>query len=143
MDDRITSLFVYGTLRPGQPLWEEVADFVDQTESAVITGWELFELPEGYPAIVPGSGKVIGDLLALDDGRVSEALRRTDLVESYRPGDSTSLYERIVIDTPLEQAHTYVYHPERRDYLHARGVRVESGDWLERVDTSSTTGGRL
>ena len=130
-------LFVYGTLRPGGRYWPEVARFVERHHPAHVDGFAMWHLPEGYPAVLPtGAGdRIRGEVLWVPRGLAAAALAAFDEVEDHRPGAPDSLYDRLVVDTVgldghgLCQAHIYVYHPARRDYLHAHGLPVPCGDW--------------
>ncbi len=128
----ITCLFVYGTLRPGEQRWPAIDKYVERVEQATLSGFTLYDLPAGYPAIEPGDGVVTGALLHLEEELVDQALERADEIEGHVEGAPNSLYERVVVEVAGVSAYTYVYHPNRREYLHSRGTIVTSGDWLER-----------
>jgi gamma-glutamylcyclotransferase (GGCT)/AIG2-like uncharacterized protein YtfP len=127
----INRLFVYGTLRPNQSLWPSLQGFVERAESAKLAGFVLYNLPEGYPAIEPGDGEVTGALLHFDMEHVERALQTADRLEGFVQDDPGSLYERVVVEVAGAPAYTYVYHPNRRAYLHAHGELIASGDWLQ------------
>jgi gamma-glutamylcyclotransferase (GGCT)/AIG2-like uncharacterized protein YtfP len=126
----IPRIFVYGTLRPDQQRWPAIEGFVERTEPATIEGFVLFDLPQGYPAIEPGEGEVVGALLHLHEEHAERAIAAADEIEGYAEGAPNSLYERVVVDVDGVQAYTYVYHPKRRAYLQSHGERVDGGDWL-------------
>ena len=126
----IPRLFVYGTLRPGQQRWPAIEFFVARSEPATLSGFTLYDLPAGYPAIEPGDGTVVGTLLHLEAERVEEAISKADAIEGYREGDGQSLYERVEVEVAGVSAYTYVYHPNRQADLRERGRLVEGGDWV-------------
>lgn len=132
MTEQMTRLFVYGTLRPSESRWPAIEEFVARAEPAKLEGFRMHALPEGYPAIEPGQGEVVGTLLHLEPALVVAALAKADQIEGYIEGSPDSLYERVVVDVGGADAYTYVYHPTRRNHLHARGRLIESGDWLNR-----------
>jgi len=108
-----TWLFVYGTLRPGQANFSSIEKLVVAHQPATIEG-ELIDLG-AFPALVPGHGIVVGDLLTLQP----EALEITDRIEGYQPEHPSNLYDRreVVVtltDGTIERAWTYFFaHPER------------------------------
>jgi gamma-glutamylcyclotransferase (GGCT)/AIG2-like uncharacterized protein YtfP len=108
-----TRLFVYGTLRPAQPNFVNIKNLVIAHESATTEG-ELLDLG-AFPALVPGDGIVVGDLLTIH----SEALRITDRIESCELGAGRNLYDRREVavthaDGSTISAWTYIFaRPER------------------------------
>ena len=139
MTDRI--YFVYGTLRPGGRYWANVEPYVAGYEPARVDGLVLYHLPEGYPAAVPGSGIVFGDLLFIRSGSERVARDVMDEIESYDPRDEEdSLYLRRQVNVrPLRgfiefiPSWAYIYHPNRQLTLTDASV-VASGDWRDRLD---------
>lgn len=133
--------FAYGTLRPGSRYWPTVAPFVEQYDPAFVEGFELFDLPDGYPAILPGVGRVFGDLLYVRFGDEAEMARVVDEIEDYDPADPGSLYLRRPVtvtrlrsmNLPRVPADTYIFNPHRSAYVKAKGVKVPGGDWREFV----------
>lgn len=126
----IERLFVYGTLRPAESRWPAIEPFVARVESATLHGYRMYALPEGYPGIEAGDGEVVGTLLRMKPARLQAALARVDQIEGYVAADPQSLYERVVVEVSGEEAYTYIYHPNRREYLRSHGRLIESGDWL-------------
>ncbi|MFU8804510.1 MAG: gamma-glutamylcyclotransferase family protein [Bradymonadaceae bacterium] len=125
--------FVYGTLRPGGHYWPTVADLVESTRPAFIEAFEMWHLPEGYPAIIAGRGKIVGDILSVAPENTELAMSILDEVEDCLPGSLNPLYERILVDAhdhqgPV-QAYTYVYHTAHHDYMRRNGRPVQGGDW--------------
>lgn len=75
----LNHVFFYGTLKPGGRNYF-LAKGVVHTESAYLEGFELLHFkPEGYPAIVPGSGRVYGVVLTFAD--IATALPPLDALE--------------------------------------------------------------
>jgi gamma-glutamylcyclotransferase (GGCT)/AIG2-like uncharacterized protein YtfP len=128
--DDVDALFVYGTLRPGQSRWPRIESMVLDTQSAMLRGFEMYDLPEGYPAVIEGDGRIVGELLWAREGARDDLLETTDRIEGYRPGDDSSLYQRIVAGQGHARAFIYVYHPARSQRLAERGERVPRGDWV-------------
>jgi len=87
---------------------------------AWLDGADLFDLGS-FPAAIPGSGRVVGTILEIDEA----AFEVLDPLEGH-----PELYHRELVrantqDGPLE---AWIYWaPED---LALEGVRIESGDWL-------------
>lgn len=128
----LSRLFVYGTLRPTESRWPAIQEYVADFEPATLTGYTIYSLPQGYPAIEPGDGEVAGTLLHLAPEHLRQAIAKADEIEGFVEGSPRSLYERVVVELADIAAYTYVFHPNRRDYLRTHGEVIDSGDWLER-----------
>ncbi len=133
--------FVYGTLRPGSRYWSNIEALVSDYQPAFLDGYELYDLPDGYPAILPGHGRVFGDLLFIRHGYEEQWVTLADEIEEYDPTDPGSLYLRRPVEaTRLRAANanavpaeTYVFNPSRKPCLLRRGTPVPDGDWREFV----------
>jgi len=91
----IRAVFVYGTLKRGQEregCWPRKPLRV---ASAEMRG-QLYDLGP-YPALVPGTDRVLGELWFLAEADVAETLRVLDEVECYGIED-VDLYVRRVIE---------------------------------------------
>lgn len=126
------SVFVYGTLKPGEENYERYCKkWVTQARVATVKG-ELFDLPFGYPALTPGSSLVHGYLLSFVDPAV---LTMLDDLEDYEPSRPLSQNEYLRVKTqafslnrrPLGQAWIYQMQPER--VAQARGIWLPEGTW--------------
>lgn len=133
--------FVYGTLRPGGRYWRAVRRFVVDYEPAWIEGFALYDLPEGYPAIEPGEGRVFGDILYIRQGDEDAAQKVLDDIE----GVDIDLYEiQFVTAHRLRRAKqpsipcaTYVYSPRKANHLHTQGRWVAEGEWRPPLDEAA------
>lgn len=121
-----SSLFVYGTLKPGGRNYH-LARGVTHAEPAYVDGFDLLHFePEGYPAIVPGTGRVHGFILYFAD--LSAALPTLDALEGLHL--TPPEYARVPVTACPSGATvwTYVYVNQAR--LAAPGTsRVDGGDW--------------
>lgn len=126
------TVFVYGTLRPGQLYWPHIAPFAVAAEPAIAQGL-LYDLGP-YPAMVCGSGSVVGELIRLDSPQ--EALAIMDEIEDYYgPNDPRNEYERTLIYATTRasariECYCYLYAHSHR--LGLTATRIVSGDWLQR-----------
>ena len=122
----ISDIFVYGTLKPGGSNYA-LARGVTYTAPAYLEGYELLHFdPEGYPAMVPGVGRVYGVVLTFAD--IEAALPALDALEGLYL--SPPEYERVLVTAQPsgETVWTYVYVNQAR--LAASGVtKVVGGDW--------------
>jgi gamma-glutamylcyclotransferase (GGCT)/AIG2-like uncharacterized protein YtfP len=124
----IPGVFVYGTLKPGEsnhPIARQAGRFTHY--NAYLEDYLLYHLePEGYPAMVPGSGRVYGSVLVYED--IAAALPVLDDLEGL--GETPPLYRRaLAVAKPTgERVWTYLYsRPER---LREPGaLLLSTGSW--------------
>jgi gamma-glutamylcyclotransferase (GGCT)/AIG2-like uncharacterized protein YtfP len=96
----MVKLFVYGTLIPGECNYPAIARYVRTARSGTIEG-VLVSLG-AYPAFIPGSGRVRGALLEVDEA----ALAITDKIEDTFPEERDCLYLRKETDVRLHDGTT-------------------------------------
>lgn len=130
-------VFVYGTLRKGDCRFNVLDGCECLHEEAFVDGFEMLNLG-GFPGIVPGNGRIVGEIYEVDEG----VLARLDAIEGYREDDPKhSLYIRQEVDAFYDDGgsipgptgcggtiSTYVFNIDRnqnRDYK-----VIESGDWF-------------
>lgn len=106
------NFFVYGTLKrrecrehmwPRQPI---------TIEDAWVYG-ELYDTGS-YPALIPGTDKVLGELWTFASSDFEAITRVLDEIEEYRPLDPYNLYNREVVECETASgrramAQTYLY----------------------------------
>lgn len=103
------SVFVYGTLQTG----EERADCWPCAPLAIVPAEiaaEMYDLGD-YPAIIPGSDRVAGELWQLCPAEMSRTLEVLDEIEGYGQ-DEADLYLRDVVNCrtatgEMQAAYTY------------------------------------
>lgn len=134
--DAPAALFVYGTLKRGQPNSPLLARYPHAVEPAWTRGL-LYDLG-AYPALVVGEGTVRGELVRPAARDLARLLALLDRLEDYRPDDPAgSLYLRRPVETwtaggARAWAYAYLYN---RDH---RGLRpIAAGEW-----TGPAGGGR-
>ncbi|WP_424951065.1 gamma-glutamylcyclotransferase family protein [Deinococcus sp.] len=131
-----TSVFVYGTLMPGER-YEAVARAAgtpEGQEPATLEGYALYHLhPEGYPALVAGGGRVRGWLLHYDPAVWLAALVRLDDLEGLHL--HPPLYSRTLAAASTQAGESrlaWVYLYARTARLqHSGCLAVLSGDWTD------------
>jgi gamma-glutamylcyclotransferase (GGCT)/AIG2-like uncharacterized protein YtfP len=109
----IAHVFLYGTLMRGEPAWHRLglATALAFVCEAGIEG-VLYDLG-GYPALVPGEGRVPGELFRIVDPAVLAAMDAYEVYLPERPGDSDYLRRRVRV-AGLD-AWVYVYRLEVGD----------------------------
>jgi gamma-glutamylcyclotransferase (GGCT)/AIG2-like uncharacterized protein YtfP len=126
----MTRLFFYGTLQPAAdtPRAHVLAGLGRSGGHATLSGYDMLSVGSAFPAIVPGTGTVKGEVVDVFAGRGAEALSICDAIEGYDgPGKPHNLYERK--DVRLDDgtwAYVYVWAKDRRNM-----PVIPSGDWLE------------
>lgn len=125
-------IFVYGTLMRGFANHEKyLAKNIITVQKATIKG-QLFHLPQGYPALVEGSGRVYGEYVTVK--KISSVLKRLDELEDYHGPGRDNEYERVIREVLLAggevvRGYVYVYAANRYRELAEWGKKVLSGDW--------------
>lgn len=119
--DVVDRLFVYGTLRAGQPARSLIADHVARSAPATSTG-ALIAF-EDYPGVVEEvQGTVAGELVWLTDLAAAFAL-----LDAYEGDDFVRILKRCRLEDGAEEwAWCYVLADQR---LAAAGTPVPHGDW--------------
>ena len=130
----LTTVFVYGTLMPGERN-EHVArqggEF--QARPATLSGYRLIDLrPEAYPGVISGTDtdRVSGYALTYAPATWPTALPFLDALEGLQ--ETPPLYRRAAVTVQVgdhdEPAWVYLY--ARADRLAQAGAQpVASGDW--------------
>ena len=76
-----------------------------------------------YPGLkLNGNTSVVMEVYEVDE----ETLKNLNRLEGYYPGEKSTFYDRIEINTPWGKAFTYIY----VNKLSKESI-VESGDWVE------------
>ncbi|MCL6634359.1 MAG: gamma-glutamylcyclotransferase [Peptococcaceae bacterium] len=123
-------LFAYGTLMSGFGNHERyLGGRVLKIERATVEG-ELYHLRYGYPALVPGAGRVAGELILVKD--LEALLPQLDALEDYFGPGEDNMYERVEVEALTESGEkirAYTYRYARLKELEKKGLRVKGGDW--------------
>lgn len=119
-------LFVYGSLKRGFPNHHVLGDARFIKNTVLIGGYDMYSLG-GFPGIVPGSGRVHGEVYEISE----DHLPRLDALEGYNekwPREHC-MYTRevaLVPDGPEEEQEVFVY--IWNDDV-SRRTKIESGVW--------------
>lgn len=128
-----SSIFVYGTLKPGERAYKSLCEaHVVKTQQAMTPG-RIYALPQGYPAMTQEAGWVYGYLLVFNGLAPLSAI---DEFEDYYPDcPERSLYRRQEIPVfsltakPIGRAWGYVMELSQVHVL--GGYPLASGSWRE------------
>ncbi|MGF1478065.1 MAG: gamma-glutamylcyclotransferase [Cyanophyceae cyanobacterium] len=124
-------MFTYGTLKPGEINHRLCAGQVLEAVRSYTWG-ELFTLPLGYPAMIPGNSRVEGFLLVFPDPSILTVLDELEDYQPNRPPQENEYYrQKRAIYTPagepLGTAWAYLMAWEMVQQL--GGVLLPSGWW--------------
>ncbi|AEF93531.1 AIG2 family protein [Desulfotomaculum nigrificans CO-1-SRB] len=126
----IKHVFVYGTLMMGLSNHQVIQPYVQSIQPAEMKG-RLYDLLYGYPAMIAGEEKVIGELVELVNH--DQALVELDQLENYwGEGEARNLYNRVVQEAKLADGRkvaAYVYLWAKAEEIPNIGVHVADGSW--------------
>lgn len=96
MNEDHLPVFVYGTLRPGEKNYPLFLQGKTRRETPAFAEGRLFFVRDGgYPYVLPGDGRVAGDLMELTPATYDATLSGLDRLEDYHPQEEAgSLYLR-------------------------------------------------
>ena len=113
---------VYGSLRSGMGNHQYyLSDSEYKGTFSTEPEYTLHSL-QWYPGLkLNGNTSVVMEVYEVDE----ETLKNLNRLEGYYPGEKSTFYDRIEINTPWGKAFTYIYVNELSKYS-----IVESGDWV-------------
>lgn len=123
------NIFVYGTLLEG---FHNHKAFIEGKYIAKKKGYVnglLYHLPQGYPALIEGNGKVYGEIYLIEDENV---IKRLDMLEGYKGQDNPcNLYDKIItkVYTQNEEFDCIAYIYSDKEYAMTDGLLIKDGDW--------------
>jgi len=125
-------VFVYGTLRPGQPNWERLlSGRAERVEPGTLPTIDLLDCGH-YPAAVnrPGAGGATGEVVWIKPEAWPSVLAALDHLEGHDPTDPDSLYDRVIrpVDVAGQPVECWVYVAGPMLSASLRPV-VPGGDW--------------
>ncbi len=130
-------VFVYGTLKPGERYYDRYCAGKVVEEKPAFTLGKIYHLPIfGYPAVIPGDGKVQGYLLTFAK---AEFLQDLDGLEDYLPDRSPkqNLYNRREVEiydrSGVSQGLAWVYFMTEQQVNRFSGVALPSGWWTGKI----------
>ncbi|NEP12583.1 MAG: gamma-glutamylcyclotransferase [Symploca sp. SIO2C1] len=127
-------VFVYGTLKPGEVNYNlYCAGKVVEAKKAIAFG-ELFALPLGYPAMIPGENPVQGFLLTFADPAMLSVLDTLEDYDPYRvPAENEYNRYQIEVYNLARETPTlaWIYLMTFEQVKHLQGVPIVSGWWSQ------------
>lgn len=120
-------LFFYGTLMSGGSRGHVLDGLARPVGEATISG-DLYDVGF-FPALVPGGGRVVGEVWEILPGCRTQALARTDGIEGYREGDPYSMYLRRPVNARLADGSEVVVETYEWNGSVAGLCRIAGGDW--------------
>jgi gamma-glutamylcyclotransferase (GGCT)/AIG2-like uncharacterized protein YtfP len=127
-DEKISSVFVYGTLKPSQRNHKIALNGGSfTTEECYIDGFDLYHFePENYPGLLIGNGRVHGYALTYDD--IDKALLSLDDLEGIHLNPPLYFRTSTICYPSGNKAWVYVYADESR-CMKDTAKKIESGVW--------------
>lgn len=114
---------VYGSLRSGMSNYQYYLSNSEYKGTFTTEPEYTLHSLSHYPGLkLNGNTSVVMEVYEVDE-KTLETLNR---LEGYRPGEKSSFYDRIEINTPWGKAFTYIYVNEL-----SKDSIVESGDWVK------------
>ena len=113
---------VYGSLRKKQSNYEY--HLSNSTYKGTFTTEPEYTMHSlsYYPGLkLNGNTSIVMEVYEVDE----DTLKNLNRLEGYYPGEKSTFYDRIEIDTPWGKAFTYIYVNEL-----SKDSIVESGDWV-------------
>ena len=113
---------VYGSLRKKQSNYEY--HLSNSTYKGTFTTEPEYTMHSlsYYPGLkLNGNTSIVMEVYEVDE----ETLKNLNRLEGYYPGEKSTFYDRIEINTPWGKAFTYIYVNEL-----SKDSIVESGDWV-------------
>lgn len=123
-------VFVYGTLRTGQPNHRLLDGAIASVTPGVLHHAAMYGAGAPFPFVTDGDGTVTGELIHISSGRYTEMLRRLDSLEGFfGPDDPSNMYHRVQrpIETATHTVPAWVYLAATRRY---KDRPIPSGDWV-------------
>ena len=120
--------FMYGTLMLGFGNHFRIRNIFTEMKKAILQGFDMYELWT-YPGIIPGKGKIHGELYYILPEHFEAILKELDRVESGA-GYHRELKEVTDNEGIKVLAYVYILNYNISDNYN----KIESGDWKEYYD---------
>ena len=130
------NIFVYGSLREGFFNYDKYLDGkVLENTPACLKGMHLYHMPyKGYPAILPGDGKVLGEIIRVTD--YDNTIKAIDDMEGFLGTDNPdNEYNKILLEVEnlttreKENCYVYFYNKDRDLIFDEKAIHIPDGDW--------------
>jgi gamma-glutamylcyclotransferase (GGCT)/AIG2-like uncharacterized protein YtfP len=129
------NIFVYGSLREGFFNYDIYLKYkVISNKIGKIKNVDLYHMPyKGYPAIIPGNGEVIGEVIEVSD--YYNVIDPIDKMEGFiSEGNPNNEYNKTQIEIELEDGTTemcyvYYYNKDRDNLFEKKAIFISNCDW--------------
>ena len=112
----------YGSLRRGMSNYQYYLSNSEYKGTFTTEPEYTLHSLSAYPGLkLNGNTSVVMEVYEVDE----DTLKNLNRLEGYCPGEKSTFYDRIEIDTPWGKAFTYIYVNEL-----SKDSIVESGDWV-------------
>lgn len=124
----INRIFVYGTLKPGGRFNYLTAGLgLKSVSPAYIDGFDLYGLkPQNYPGIVPGRGRVYGDVLEFES--IIKGLEVLDELEGVAKKPPLYHRQKTIIFPQQKEAWVYIFNMNEFKET-TKLILIKSGEW--------------
>lgn len=130
-------LFFYGTLMSGETRSHVLRGLARDPVPATISG-DLYDVGH-FPALVPGGGRVAGEVFEVLPGREEQAVGITDMIEGYDPARlRSSMYVRRPVTARLADGSEVVVETYEWNYGTDGMNRIAGGSWRSYRDGDRT-----
>lgn len=135
------NIFVYGSLREGFFNYDKyLKGKVLKLESAKIKNMVVYHMPyKGYPALLEGSGEVLGEVMVLKD--YENTMKTLDEMEGFISNDNpkneynkTLLEVEILESGKIEKCYTYCYNEKIDNMFEKEAIFLKDGDWKNHMN---------
>lgn len=131
------NIFTYGSLREGFFNYDKYLDGkVISNKPGKIKNVDLYHMPyKGYPAIIPGSKEVIGEVVTISNYDV--VMKAIDEMEGFiNEGNPYNEYDKKIVEVELENGtkemcYEYFYNKKCDDLFDEKSLFISSCDWKE------------
>ncbi|KFX60236.1 gamma-glutamylcyclotransferase [Clostridium botulinum] len=130
------NIFVYGSLREGFFNYNKYLDGkVIEVKPARLKGMHLYHMPyKGYPAILPGNGEIIGEIVSVKD--YDNTIKAIDDMEGFINTDNPkNEYNKILLEVEdlntknKENCYVYFYNKHIDSIFDEKAVHIPHGNW--------------
>lgn len=133
------NIFTYGSLRDGFFNYNKyLAGKVTSNRIGKIKDFDLYHMPyKGYPAILPGTGEVIGEVMIISD--YDSVMKAIDEMEGFISEENPNneynkkLLEVEFEDGSKEMCYVYCYNKNIDDLFEKEAISIPTGDWKDYV----------
>lgn len=131
------NIFTYGSLREGFFNYNKyLKGKVTSRKIGKVKNSDLYHMPyKGYPAILSGTGEVIGEVMVISD--YDNVMRAIDEMEGFISEENpNNEYNKKLLEVELEDGskemcYVYCYNKNIDDLFEKEAISIPTGDWKE------------